>query len=374
MMTIIIMEGCADDLRNRTIFDGGAGEAIISFSVENLSSTRNGVSSDMESEIDHAYLLFYSAAGALENEVPVAAARAEVKSSQPGSLSFSMPSSLEPNKDYRLLAIANADDFVPNGYSDFKEYLETWCNNASSTETGPLILFSSSCIAKETKLPMNCGSAGDCKFQFSQTNGVYDISASLSFRRMVARIDVANIVKEGFVVEKVALCNWRDSEPAATSDSQLGNRVGNIKASLSDVEGSQLDIDFIDMPAADEAGIQQLTRSLYCFPSVSYDSYLGDKESTALIIKAKYGEDSASSYYRINVGKKGNLSKVVANTKYLVTIQSVKGSGASTPEEAYVAKESPIVLSVVEDWDLEEGHYASDEFGIFIVVSKGGSV
>lgn len=374
MLTILLMCGCADDLRNRCLFDGGGGEAIISFSVENIASTRNGQSLAMESEIDHAYLLFYSASGTWENEVPLAAARGEVKSSESAILSFLMPLNLEQNKDYRLVAIANADDYVPSGYRDFKQYLEDWSNNVSSADSNPLMVISSSSFTRDDRLPMNSGVAGECIFRYSMTNGVYDISASLSFRRMVARVDVSNIVRNGFSIEGIALCNWRDSAPVISSDIQFGNRAGNIKASLSGEEGGKLDINFIEMPDANEAGIQQLTQSLYCFPSVSYESYLGDKESTALIIKAKYGDDTQSSYYRINVGMKGNLSKVAANTKYLVTIQSVKGRGASTPEEAYVAKQSPIVLSVVEDWDLEDGHFAMDDFGNFIVVSKGGTL
>ncbi len=114
-----------------------------------------------------------------------------------------------------------------------------------------------------------------------------------------------------------------------------------------------------------------MSKSLYCFPSVSYDAFLGDKVSTAIIIKAKYGEDSESSYYRVNVGMTANQSKVSPNTKYLVTIRSVKGRGASTPEEAYFASESQIVLSVVEGWDLEGNAYDMDEYGNFIVLSRG---
>lgn len=125
------------------------------------------------------------------------------------------------------------------------------------------------------------------------------------------------------------------------------------------------------MPSKDESGIQQLNKMIYCFPSVSYDSYEGDRESTALIIKAKYGADAESTYYRVNVGTQGNVSKVDPNTKYLVTIRSVKGGGAPTPEEAYFATESQIVLSVVEGWDLEGNAFDMDEYGNFIVLSKG---
>ena len=53
-----------------------------------------------------------------------------------------------------------------------------------------------------------------------------------------------------------------------------------------------------------------------------------------------------------------------------MAIQSVKDRGASTVEEAYSAEESSVVLSVVEDWDLD-GSFAMDDKGNFIVLSTG---
>ena len=366
------MVGCADDLRNRSVFDCGAGDAVIRFSVEDVILTRDGETKDIESVVDHAYLLFYSGEVSLLTDIPLAAVKAEADSSTPGNLKFKMPLSLQPNTDYQVLAIANADDYAPSGFENFGEYLESWYRSSSS-EKSPLHLYSSLNITPDSKsnLPMNGGISGSSVFRFSMDNGAYTVSATLSFRRMVARIDVANIVKEGFTVESVALCNWRDAMPVAAYDNQTGNRFGTVQGSLTNESQTFGEEIFVDMPSADEDGIQQLNKAIYCLPSVSYDSFLGDKESTALIIKAKYGEDSASSYYRVNVGMQGNVSKIDPNTKYLVTIRSVKGSGASTPEEAYFATESQIALSVVEGWDLGGNAFDMDDYGNFIVLSKG---
>ena len=121
ILVIIIMTGCADDLRHRSVFDSGAGDAVIRFSVEDAALTRDGETEDIESVVDHAYLLFYSEEASVTTDIPVAAVKAEADISIPGNLKFKMPLSLQPNTSYQLLAIANADDFVPSGFKNFGE-------------------------------------------------------------------------------------------------------------------------------------------------------------------------------------------------------------------------------------------------------------
>lgn len=372
-LVLILLVGCADDLRNRRVFDCEGGEVVIRFSVEDVVLTRDGESQDFESIVDHAYLLFYATDASLETDSPVAVARAELDPALPGNLKFKMPMSLEPNTDYQLLAVANADNYVPSGFNNYGEYLEHWCMTSSTSEKQPIHLYSSLRIspANKSSLPMRGVLTGNPVFRFTIDNGAYNVTSSLSFRRMVARIDVANIVQEGFKIESVALCNWRDAVPVAYSNESLGNRFGRIKGSLSEESAAISEESFVIMPVSEGQEIQQLNREIYCFPSIAYNSRLGDEESTALIIKAKYGSDTESTYYRINVGMSGNVSEVKPNTKYLVTIQSVKGRGASSPEEAYRASESLIVLSVVEGWDIEGNAFAMDDNGNFMVLSKG---
>lgn len=370
-LSLLLNGGCADDLRSGSVFSAGAGDAVISFSVENVSLTRAEVGQDMETRIDHAYLLFYPADAAVQTAKPLAAVRAEVSETNTSSLIFKMPLLLEPDTDYQLVAIANADFYVPDGYGNFAVYLDSWCRDSATDAIG-LHLFRADRILAENSdcLPMSGGVSNEDPFRFSMQNGIYNVAASLSFRRTVARIDVANLVQEGFKVEGVSLCNWRDAVSAVADQSSIGNRIGRVCGILTDEEEVSGDEIFTEMPEAGEDGIQQLKESIYCFPSVTYDSYPSDHESTALIIKAKYGDDTESSYYRVNVGLTGNKSEIKANVKYLVAIQSVKGRGAATAEEAYAAEESPLVLSIVKDWDLE-GSFAMDDNGNFIVLSSG---
>lgn len=368
---VFFITSCADDLRNRNAFDDGVGDTVISFSVENVSQTRTEGSVRMETMIDHAYLLFYDSGASLETDVPLAAVRGEVSETDPSALSFKMPMRLKPGTDYRLLALANADFYVPDGYANFADYVRSWC--AADTDVREYLHFfkAGRILADRVScLPMRGSVVDNGYFRFTTgDNGCFQVSASLSFRRMVARIDLTNNAGSGFVVEGVTVCNWRDAIPVNTEGSGPDDRFGTIRGVLSDDgDGTGADV-FVRVPDADENGRQQLRESIYCFPSVCHDSYSSDRQSTALIIKAKYKDDTESSYYRVNLGVAGNKSLIKANTRYTVNIQSVNGRGASTPEDAYMSRESLIRLSVIEDWDLDVGGFAMDDDGNFIILS-----
>lgn len=350
--------GCSDDLRNQDIVGADGDEVSISFSVDKVAVTRSGSALDWESAIDHAYLLFYDSSNEEGNDFPVTAVRAEIKENSSGMLTFKMPLILEENKDYKLVAVANTDDYAPEGFSSFGGYLSTWLENDSEVESRPLHMHKDGIITADLDLlPMVGSPENDGKFSFTKHNGTYQVSTSLRFRRSVARVDVVNIVREGFIVEGVAICNWRNAVAVEDSDAE----VGVIRSEISE---------FLETPEPDESGIQKMIGQLYCFPSVSEDATHNDNLTTALIIKAKYGDDESPSYYRVNVGISGSRAEIKANTKYTVTIQSVKGSGAATPEEAYASDDNLLVLSMVEDWDLE-GSFAMDDYGNFIILSRG---
>ena len=371
LLWTFFVTSCADDLRHRNVFDDGAGDTVISFSVENGSQTRTEGSVQMETLIDHAYLLFYDSGASLETDVPLAAVRGEISETDPSAISFKIPMRLKPDTDYRLLALANADFYVPDGFASFADYIMSWCAAGIDVRENLHFFKAERLLAdKVSCLPMRGSIVDNGCFRFARgDNGCFHVSASLSFRRMVARIDLTNNVDSGFVVEGVSICNWRDAAPVNSEGSEPYGRFGTIRGVLSDdVDEAASDV-FVRVPEADENGCQQLRESIYCFPSVCYDSYPSDRQSTALIIKAKYKDDTESSYYRVNLGTAGNRSLIKANTRYIVNIRSVKGRGAPTPEDAYMSRESLIRLSLIEDWDLDVGGFAMDDDGNFIILS-----
>lgn len=366
LLILIAVNGCSDDVRKVGLFREGTEEAIISYSITKTVTIRSGEDNGWESSIDHAYLLFYDASTEVSS-IPLAAARAEVKDEMPGSLVFKMPLRLKENVDYKVIAIANADAYAPNGFENYESYLNNLFFNPSESDSQDLKLHYDDRIEAggSALLPMIGAVSDNAPFRFSITNGVYHVEASLVFRRSVARVDLTNNVA-GFVVESVALCNWRDGSGITDN----GDYHGVVRGVLTSDDEEFSDDMFIPFPIADEAGVRKLAGEIYCFPSLTLDSRQGDESTTALILKAKYGEDADFSYYRVNLGVNGGKAELKANTKYNVVIQSVKGRGAPTALEAYTSSESLIVLSVVEEWDLE-GSFSMDDHGNFIVLSKG---
>lgn len=360
----LLLSGCSDDLDRTVLFHEGAGEICLPYSIEKANSTRS--SFEGESAIDHAYLLFYPADASLNSDSPSAAVRADASE---GNLKFKVPLILEENTQYNILAVANADYFVPDGFSSYAAYLESlFVGSGVGDPAGielvhPLPLLTSSI----SHLPMRGEITGNSNFSFSISNGLYSLShdLSLTFSRLVARVDVINNASGVFKLDGIAICNWRDAVSVIDPDSNAGEVCGILSQ-----EGFELeDDDFISLPDPSDMGILQLMAQLYCFPSQSFDSRQDDTSTTALILKGRYGEDSESCYYRINVGSGDYLGKVKANTKYTVAIASVSGRGASSPLEAYSSSESLVSLSVVEDWDVD-GTYAKDDDGNFIIVSR----
>lgn len=363
-LTALYVTGCSDDLRYGGKSEVMEGDISVSYTIEGLSLTRSDGGEGIESHIGHAYLLFYPSDASVEDATPLAYVRAEVTETNPSALKFKMPLQLQPDTDYRFIAVANADDYLPDGYGSFSDYLAAWSGRPEG-ESDKLCLYRTvPILARDVEsLPMRGEVRNGAYFRYTIQNGGYQVSNSLIFRRMVARMDVVNIVKDGFTLEGVALCNWRDSA-TIFSDSNIGN-VRGVLSESGENKGAPV---FIE--AEEISGFQQLQSAIYSFPSAVVASEIGDRESTALIIKAKYGDDVESSYYRINVGTYGSRAVVKANTKYLITVQSVNGRGAASPEEAYVATETQLGMSMDEDWDIDGGS-TMDDYGNFIVLSRG---
>lgn len=360
LLPILLGSSCSDDLRKASLRDPGSGQVAISFSVDKSLTVRSENVDSWESKIDHAYLLFYAEDGSC----PLAYTKAEVKEDTPGQLYFKLPSRLKEETDYRLVAVANADFFKPEGFVSFGSYIENLMLKSPDGGSHDLLLYFKDRISPESVplLPMFGQTSDGSSFRFSLNNGTYSLDVSLKFRRSVARVDVTNLSTADFTIEGIALCNWRDAVNIYSDRVVAGSIQGML------VDDDLQEENFISV--ADEDGIQSLKGKLYCFPSVTEDSQPGDTSSTALIIKGKYGNDTESTFYRVNIGASGRRAEVNGNIKYLITIRSVKGSGSSTAKEAYSSSESLISLSVVEDWDLE-GNYDMDDYGNFIVCSRG---
>lgn len=334
LIPIIFMVGCSDDIRQTDVSRPSADGIRLSYSVANL-YTRGETSPASESVISDAYLLFFSDSGNF-----VASVHALKDSDNPECLKFDLPEGLKENTTYSLVALANADEFTPSGFSNYSSYLESFTETPLTQNDSRLLLQFGSPMTPTTisLLPMK----GNADFSFSNTPTGVKINSAIRFERIVARIDLINAVKEGFEIQGVGLCNWRDSYSPLVEGN---NAAGKLNGILS--KDGEICI-FEDFPSGENAEKVSLAPAFYCFPSSSEKAAPGDETTTALLLKARYSLDEAPSFYRVNIGESGLPTELRGNYCHRISINSVKGSGKPTAKEAYESKED----SPVEDTDL----------------------
>lgn len=336
LILAILSVACADESGIDELADSDSCKIVIPFSIDNSSKTRSG-EQVFDETIEHVYLMFFSDL----NATPDAVVQVKVEDSE--VLSFYLPSELKSGTTYTLVAIANADDYVPSGFENFSEYVKSvsGLSDICLFHSGSIVSSLASVSTTDPTYSQVCGvpmKAMDGTFSFTKTNGEISITKcdKLLFYRLVSRVDVINSANN-VIIEGIAMCNWRDSGYIADS----ATLPGNICGVLTDGGVNTLNsLQFVS-PVTDDDGSQNLIGALYCFPSVVENSLKGDENTTALIIKARYNGEDTSCYYRVNLGVNEDSSELKANTKYTVNIKDVSGKGYATPEEAYVATTEP---------------------------------
>ncbi len=311
----------------------GEEEMCLSFSIDGITSARSETESADESAIESVCLLFFSGSGTL-----VASVDAEIPTDSQNRLSFKIPLILQENTPYRLLAIANAHLFLPEGYDDYLAYIGNLSRESIDNSISPVLHKKEALTAASIRLlPMRA----ETNFTFTRNNGECHSNASLTFRKLVSRIDIVNETTDNLRIVSAAICNWRDEVNAADPTLSNGEMHG-IYANESD--GVPEFVDFAE-------GSDYLSGALYCFPTPSGVSEPGDQHTTSVILKAYWQDDTEATYYRVNIGEKGQNVKMEANMRYTLTIKSVKGRGSTTPAEAYRSAET-IFVPFIPDQDV----------------------
>lgn len=331
-LSIFILTCCSDDFQHQGGSVSHAGEASIAYSLADENNTRQLSDLRCEAAVGHAYFLFFSKDGEF---IDYAIAADDVDNS--GMMKFDIPASLVQNVNYSLIALANADDFTPAGYDDFGDYLQSFSSLPLTLDDPRLLLQCKSPMTPLSieSLPMMATLMDNSSFSFSRVGNALKVRGSLDFNRLVARIDVTNNVSDNFQLKGLGLCNWRDSYAPLSETADI---EGNIKGILSDADAS---CDFIDISNYSYGA--ETVPVFYSFPYASREAGQGDRTTTALMLKAIYGDDTDISYYRVNVGLKDSFSELKSNHRYNIVVNSVKAGGKDTPLEAYEAtSQSPI--------------------------------
>lgn len=327
-----LLMGCSESPMHGD--DASTTEAELAFCLEDTDSRGDTDLSELEEKLEHAYLLFFPM-DSEPTDCPIAWIRAEATAE--GLLSFRIPRGLQEGLPYRLVAVGNADCFTPDGYDSYQDYLGAPISTGKAF--APQLYHKDAMTADVlTCLPMK----GESTFSWTRSDGKCRAEGRLEFRKLVARIDIESLAGDDFMIEGGALCNWRDRVNVMNPDVPAGE-VRGILSSEADGGSDETPLRFA---AATDAKGQAIRHSLYCFPSYSETSMPTDRQTPAVILRARYGDAPSPTFYRFNAGTRGNSdgsAKVEANGKYRMVIKSVAGPGASTPEEAYEGVSAPII-------------------------------
>ncbi|MDR1865574.1 MAG: BACON domain-containing protein [Bacteroidales bacterium] len=77
-----------------------------------------------------------------------------------------------------------------------------------------------------------------------------------------------------------------------------------------------------------------------------------DLEATCLVVGGQFGGSKDTTYYRIDFEQSGVRTHLLRNHLYEVRIINVSAAGASTPEEAFSARETDMEVNIVQ-WNMQ---------------------
>lgn len=383
MCLAAVVGGCAGDPHTFLCAGDTSRLLTIDFKVDDAVQTR-AYAMPHESIVRDAYLMFFDDEPDDSSARWLGFVKAGVEGVTSGSLSFAPPGFLTPGKDYRVLALANADGFTPPGFDNYMLYLAgilpsrageylSMAEVRTAIEFGcqDMIAFREDADADSFSLPM-AGDMGSSHLRYSASGDSMASDAGITFRRGVARVDIINNADASLRIESVGMCNFRKGCRPLLDDPVWGNLGGIPGEDISDADFLPFGSGDSDNPAA---GTRMLA-SLYVFPNKSDMNAGGDLNSTAVILKCRYRdpksgeEDESPSYYRVNLGSLGSPQSVWPNSLYRLNISSVRGRGRETAEDAYRDSECLIELAASSSgWNEPGVGYDMDDDGNFIVVS-----
>lgn len=342
---LMMLPSCTDDIRLQRQSIPAGELATIGFSLDGNIKSRSESDGVHDKAIDHAYLIFFTDEEAESESRFVAYSRAAT-SDDASMLSFPIPDGMAEGEHYRLLALANADFFTPDGYEDYDGYIRSAVKGniggpsmADLREILCLHIDSMHASPEPQFLPLIGETLADTPFSFQLTGEGYQASCAITLSYSVSRIDITNHATSDIKIIGVMPCNCQEN--CFPFDS--GNHEG--KCASPDFSSPY----FIPFP--DSESEQSLAPAFFCFPNTSPTPSQYDDATTAVILSAFYRDpsslkfDSVPSYYRVNIINIASSQHLAPNYIYRLSISHVNGRGKASPQEAYAAPASPITIS-----------------------------
>lgn len=383
LVLIFGMVACAEEDERTGLGDEmqvGEGELNIPFEVDGeMPLARGVVSQSHETRLGQVYLMFFDT----ESEDMLMAYKSVTVAAGKRVFSFDPPAGLATDRDYRVLAIGNADSYA--GETAFKTLFDKWilegwkidevAHELTTNFSGPLTFDSPGRLPMWGKY-MKDGS--EAMFNFTRdgegnASVPSAIEAVFRFSRAVCRVDIHNLVGHVLDIRCARLVNYNThgyffyeniDEPTLYEfkPETAPGGAGYKPITVDMVEG--------------ENTTQRLEGSLYCFPNLVGTSVVNDTRTTALMIAGYYtdpetGEkDEDLTYYRFNLANAGDAQLLQRNYCYRATIKGVKHRGESDESSAYNSSTPVFEYDIDDEWDITDENFVSDKDGNFLAVNR----
>ena len=361
----LLLAGCGNDELGGDPVEGGRSLSI-RYEIEGMETeTRATPANDMERKVNNVHILFYDSG---ESYVTSQSATVLEGSS---SFSFTVPTELAADTQYKTLIVANAEGYVPSEYSSFDSYIAASTGLTYSEMQQELYAQGAIDIA-DNGLPM-WGEFQDAEwnpvdFSYSQSGSAITFTGTCHFSRSVSRLDLRHLAANRLIIEKVKVCNYRKAGYYFHNDAPKGEICTGIGESawtgVADTSGN----------------VQEVKAKLYAYSNIVPVVSQNDAQTTYIMI-AGYYQDSTNNtttnptnkltYYRFNMAKNGGSQILRRNCRYVAIINSVNGPGKDSEQEANDS-ETPMLGYTVEDGWAEDdgGTVITDDKGNYLTVSR----
>lgn len=376
---IFTLWSCEDSLKPG-IEDSPEG-VYVKYRVDNdMPLTRGIAANEFETELSRAHILFFTESGDYIGH-------SVSNVSDATKLGIEIPENVVEDTPYTMLALGNADSYVPEGSASVSDFLDSF--SGTYQDALNITAYCAANITSRSKsvLPM-WGRYVDSEGE-SLTISFYKDGTAMRvkedsptgeflFSRALCRVDIHNLVGHVLDITHARIANNRTSGLYFNDGVNVGEIAefkGNC-SSISDVEKSNIYMPITTPMQEGQSSTQRLESSLYTFPNIVNTTMQNDKVTTCLIIAGYYTDpatgikDTKLTFYRFNLANVGESQALQRNYAYKATIKGVKRRGADSEGSAYNDAIPIFEYQVDEEWDTTGDNVVSDENGNFLIVNR----
>ncbi len=289
-----------------------------------------------EENIGSLYLLFYAPSGdrsgVYESYIKL---DGPLVMNQNIKVNMSANPSLNATDAYKILAVANLDQYAPYMGVTVNEWLSQLEGKTESYAYKQITAYidASQALSAENLIMTGEASKGAGGLELMQ----------IALKRGAVRFDVVNNIRSSYDLASVSIWN-------AFPELNLfgGGLTDYNKSRIQRFYGVDNTGNVINV---DQLG--DIFGGLYTFPNQVVNPEKNDAKTTCLIIGLRARGSSAITYHRINISARDAMQDLKRNNVYRITIQSVNGDGAGTEMEAYTGGTNEINYQI-NYWELDD--------------------